>query len=150
MQGLSNVNKTNASFLNNRLVSLDVLRGFEMFWIIGADDIVHGMAKMTKTSFWENFSFQLSHPQWNGFTMYDLIFPLFIFLAGVSTPFSIGKALEEGNSKEKLLIRVFQRGIILIILGIIYNNGLTLKPLEEIRFSSVLGRIGITYIFANI
>jgi len=150
MQGLSNVNKTNASFLNNRLVSLDVLRGFDMFWIIGADDIVHGMAKMTKTSFWENFSSQLSHPQWNGFTMYDLIFPLFIFLAGVSTPFSIGKALEEGNSKEKLLIRVFQRGIILIILGIIYNNGLTLKPLEEIRFSSVLGRIGITYIFANI
>ena len=51
MQGLSNVNKTNASFLNNRLVSLDVLRGFDMFWIIGADDIVHGMAKMTKTSF---------------------------------------------------------------------------------------------------
>ena len=150
MQGLSNVNKTNASFLNNRLVSLDVLRGFDMFWIIGADDIVHGMAKMTKTSFWENFSSQLSHPQWNGFTMYDLIFPLFIFLAGVSTPFSIGKALEEGNSKEKLLIRVFQRGIILIILGIIYNNGLTLKSLEEIRFSSVLGRIGITYVFANI
>jgi predicted acyltransferase len=35
-------------------------------------------------------------------------------------------------------------------LGIVYNNGLTLKPLEEIRFSSVLGRIGITYFFANI
>jgi predicted acyltransferase len=132
------------------LVSLDVLRGFDMFWIIGADEIVHGMAKMTKTSFWENFSAQLRHPQWNGFTMYDLIFPLFIFLAGVSTPFSIGKALEEGTSKEKLLIRVFQRGIILILLGIVYNNGLTLKPLEEIRFSSVLGRIGITYVFANI
>ena len=58
MLGLSNVNKTNASFLNNRLVSLDVLRGFDMFWIIGAEDIVHGMAKLTKTSFWENFSFQ--------------------------------------------------------------------------------------------
>jgi len=150
MQGLSHVNKTNASFLNNRLVSLDVLRGFDMFWIIGADEIVHGMAKMTKTSFWENFSAQLHHPQWNGFTMYDLIFPLFIFLAGVSTPFSIGKALEEGTSKEKLLYRVFQRGFLLILLGIVYNNGLTLKPLEEIRFSSVLGRIGITYFFANI
>jgi len=150
MQGLSHVNKTNASFLNNRLVSLDVLRGFDMFWIIGADEVVHGIAKMTKTSFWENFSAQLHHPQWNGFTMYDLIFPLFIFLAGVSTPFSIGKALEEGTSKEKLLYRVFQRGFLLILLGIVYNNGLTLKPLEEIRFSSVLGRIGITYFFANI
>jgi len=150
MQGLSHVNKTNASFLNNRLVSLDVLRGFDMFWIIGADEVVHGIAKMTKISFWENFSAQLHHPQWNGFTMYDLIFPLFIFLAGVSTPFSIGKALEEGTSKEKLLYRVFQRGFLLILLGIVYNNGLTLKPLEEIRFSSVLGRIGITYFFANI
>jgi hypothetical protein len=54
MQGLSHVNKTIASFLNNRLVSLDVLRGFDMFWIIGADEVVHGIAKMTKTSFGKN------------------------------------------------------------------------------------------------
>jgi len=51
MQGLSNVNKTNAFFLNKRLVSLDVLRGFDMFWIIGTDEIVHGMAKMNEASF---------------------------------------------------------------------------------------------------
>ena len=54
MQGLSHVNKINASFLNNRLVSLDVLRGFDMFWIIGADEVAHGMAKMTKSSFGKN------------------------------------------------------------------------------------------------
>jgi predicted acyltransferase len=82
--------------------------------------------------------------------MYDLIFPLFIFLAGVSTPFSVGKALDEGVSKNMLLRRVVKRGIFLFILGVIYNNGLTLKPLAEIRFSSVLGRIGIAYMLANI
>jgi predicted acyltransferase len=82
--------------------------------------------------------------------MYDLIFPLFIFLAGVSTPFSVGKALDEGISKNVLLKRVVKRGMILFILGVVYNNGLTLKPLEEIRFSSVLGRIGIAYMLANI
>jgi predicted acyltransferase len=121
-----------------------------MFWIIGAEDIVHGLAKVTHSPFWESFSAQLRHPEWNGFTMYDLIFPLFIFLAGVSTPFSVGKALDEGISKNVLLKRVVKRGMILFILGVVYNNGLTLKPLEEIRFSSVLGRIGIAYMLANI
>jgi len=137
-------------FLSNRLYSLDALRGFDMFWIVGAEDIVHGLAKVTHSPFWENISAQLRHPDWNGFTMYDLIFPLFIFLAGVSTPFSVGKALDEGVSKNTLLKRVVKRGIILFILGVIYNNGLTLKPLAEIRFSSVLGRIGIAYMLANI
>lgn len=137
-------------FLSNRLYSLDALRGFDMFWIIGAEDIVHGLAKVTHSPFWEIFSAQLRHPAWNGFTMYDLIFPLFIFLAGVSTPFSIGKALDEGVSKNTLLIRVVKRGIILFFLGVIYNHGLSLRPLAEIRFSSVLGRIGISYMLANI
>lgn len=137
-------------FLSNRLYSLDALRGFDMFWIIGAEDIVHGLAKVTHSLFWENFSAQLIHPEWNGFTMYDLIFPLFIFLAGVSTPFSVGKALDEGVSKNVLLKRVVKRGIILFVLGVIYNNGLTFRPLAEIRFSSVLGRIGIAYMLANI
>lgn len=150
MQVPLNFPKEKVSFLNNRLVSLDVLRGFDMFWIIGAEDIVHGIAKITNVPFWLGFSAQLKHPTWHGFSIYDLIFPLFIFLAGVSTPFSIGKALEEGVPKRNLVKRVFIRGLMLIILGIVYNNGLILKPLEEIRFSSVLGRIGITYIFANL
>lgn len=137
-------------FLSNRLYSLDAIRGFDMFWIIGAEDIIHGLAKVTHSPFWENFSAQLRHSEWNGFTMYDLIFPLFIFLAGVSTPFSVGKALDEGTAKNVLFKRILKRGIILIILGVIYNNGLMLRPLPDIRFSSVLGRIGIAYMLSNI
>jgi len=135
---------------SERLYSLDALRGFDMFWIIGAEEIFHRMAEITQTPFWVFLSGQFQHPLWNGFTSYDLIFPLFLFLAGVATPYSIGKQLEKGHSRQSLLIRVVKRGLILVLLGIVYNNGLRIMPWEEIRFASVLGRIGLAYMFANI
>jgi predicted acyltransferase len=138
------------SFLSDRLYSLDALRGFDMFWIMGAEEVVHGLSEMTQAPFFETFSNQLRHPSWNGFTFYDLIFPLFIFLAGVSTPYSIGKALEKGISKQVLLRKILLRGFVLTVLGIIYNNGLGIRPLEDVRFSSVLGRIGMAYMLANV
>src|SRR5215469_15514562 len=133
-----------------RLYSLDALRGFDMFWIMGAEEIFHGMAKATGLPFWNAISDQFTHPEWNGFHFYDLIFPLFLFIAGVATPFSVGRALERGEAKRHLLIKVVKRGLILVLLGLIYNNGLQIKPLAEIRFASVLGRIGLAYMFANI
>ena len=139
-----------SSFVESRLLSLDTLRGFDMFWIIGGEELIHTLSKLYPNSFWIQFSKQLEHPYWNGFTFYDLIFPLFIFLAGVSTPFSIGKALNDGKSKKEILLKVLKRGLILFLLGLVYNNGLEIKPIDDIRFMSVLGRIGITYIFANI
>ncbi len=143
-------NPTAPSFASQRLYSLDALRGFDMFWIMGAEEIVHGMAKVTGNSFWEGFSNQLTHPDWNGFHLYDLIFPLFLFIAGVATPYSVGKELDAGATKQKILLRVIRRGLILVVLGVIYNNGLHLRPFSEIRFGSVLGRIGLAYMFANI
>jgi predicted acyltransferase len=136
--------------LSQRLYSLDALRGFDMFWIMGAEDIVQGMSKATGSSFWATLANQLTHPAWNGFHFYDLIFPLFLFIAGVATPFSVGRSLEQGESKNKVLLRVIRRGLILVLLGIFNNNGLHLQPLSEIRFGSVLGRIGLAYMFASI
>src|ERR1700760_2435176 len=133
-----------------RLYSLDALRGFDMFWIMGAEEIFHALADATKWGPFMAISNQLTHPAWNGFHLYDLIFPLFLFMAGVATPFSFGRELEKGNPKKKVLLRVIRRGLILVILGIIYNNGLHLRPISDIRFASVLGRIGIAYMFANI
>ena len=62
---------------SQRLYSLDALRGFDMFWIMGAEEIVHNLAKVTDSSFIEGFATQLTHPAWNGFHFYDLIFPMF-------------------------------------------------------------------------
>ncbi|MEP6846206.1 MAG: DUF5009 domain-containing protein [Panacibacter sp.] len=133
-----------------RLYSLDALRGFDMFWIMGAEEIVHAMAKITGAPFWQGFSTELTHPAWNGFHFYDLIFPLFLFMAGVATPYSVGRELEKGTDRKQLLFRVIKRGLILVLLGIIHNNGLKIQPIADIRFGSVLGRIGLAYMFANI
>jgi predicted acyltransferase len=133
-----------------RLYSLDALRGFDMFWIMGAEEIFHGLGKATGSPFWGAISNQFTHPAWNGFHFYDLIFPLFLFIAGVATPYSVGRELEKGKSRDQVLWRVVKRGLILVILGIIYNNGLMIKPIDQVRFASVLGRIGLAYMFANI
>jgi len=142
-------NQINPS-ISKRLYSLDALRGFDMFWIMGAEEIIQLLAKASGSTFWETAAYQLSHPRWDGFRMYDLIFPMFLFMAGVSTPYALGRQLEQGKTRKELLLKVIKRGLILVILGIIYNNGLEIKPIEEIRFGSVLGRIGLGYLFANI
>jgi len=133
-----------------RLYSLDALRGFDMFWIMGAEGIFHTLFKATGSSFWGLLSTEFEHPAWHGFHFYDLIFPLFLFIAGVATPYSVGREMEKGKTKKQVLLRVIKRGLILVALGIIANNGLQIKPFAEIRFASVLGRIGLAYIFANI
>ncbi len=133
-----------------RLYSLDALRGFDMFWIMGADEILHALRDTTKSPFWTTIGNQFEHPYWNGFHAYDMIFPLFLFMAGVSTPFSVGRDLDKGKTRTQLLLRVIKRALILVLLGFIVNNGLKIQPLDQIRFPSVLGRIGIAYMFANI
>jgi predicted acyltransferase len=135
----------------NRLYSLDALRGFDMLWIMGGAEIIHTLYSATGSSFLGIVSSQLSHPEWNGFTAYDLIFPLFLFLAGVATPYSQGRKLDEGKTKGSVLFTVVKRSLTLVLLGVVYNNGLeVIKPFSEIRFASVLGRIGLAYLFANI
>ena len=62
----------------HRLYSLDALRGFDMFWIMGAEEVVNALAKVTGAPFFEGFARQLVHPDWHGFAFYDLIFPLFL------------------------------------------------------------------------
>ena len=136
--------------VSQRLYSLDALRGFDMFWIMGAAGVFGNIAKITGSPVWGGIAAQMTHPAWDGFLMFDLIFPLFLFMAGVSTPFSIDSQRAKGKSREQLLFRVIKRGLLLVIIGVIYNNKLQLMPIENIRFPSVLGRIGLAYMFANI
>jgi len=135
---------------SKRLLSLDTLRGFDMLWIMGLGEMILKFARTKNSPFWNGVAYHFEHPYWNGFAFWDLIFPLFMFLAGVSSVYALDKALENGKSKSQLLFKVVKRGIILILLGMVYNNGLELRPLAEFRFPSVLGKIGATYIFANI
>lgn len=131
-----------------RLRSLDALRGFDMLWIVGGHSLVRTLATYTEWEWLRWFSGQLHHPGWSGFTFYDLIFPLFLFLAGVTMPFSLGKQVDLGKSKWKILQKVATRAALLVLLGAIYNGLLEFKPLSETRICSVLGYIGIAYFLA--
>ena len=136
-----------------RLRSLDVLRGFDMFWIIGGKAVVLALAAVFSVDLSEWLGHRLDHPKWDGFEPYDLIFPLFLFIAGVSTVYSIDNRLAKGGSRSSLHRHFVQRGLTLVLLGILYN-GLLSRELAsaegwgEMRYASVLGRIGLAYMFA--
>jgi len=157
-----------------RLLSLDALRGFDMFWIISGEEIFHGFAGVVKDKYhltqnhidWQistnaNLSFieriavgisnQLHHSPWNGFTFYDLIFPLFIFIAGISMPFSYNKQGTNAQAaKQQILIKLVKRTIILLLLGMVVNGALHFAGYQQTRFASVLGRIALACFFAAI
>jgi predicted acyltransferase len=134
---------------SERLLSLDALRGFDLFWIVGGHGILLALFKLTEWGWLGAIDAQLKHVDWNGFQAYDLIFPLFLFMAGVSTPYSLTRRLTEG-ARGEVIRKVIQRGLILVLLGIIYNNGLQWKGLENMRLGSVLGRIGLAGMFAQL
>ena len=104
---------------NGRLRSLDALRGFDMFWIIGGDAVVHAFAAATGWSVAQRAADQMSHVAWNGFRFYDLIFPLFIFISGVAMPYSLSRRLEEGAQRRSLVLHALRRGLILVALGVV-------------------------------
>ena len=86
---------------------------------------------------------QFKHPAWNGFTFYDFIFPLFLFISGVSLAFSLNSAQAKGVENRVLYLKAFKRMLILIGLGILYKNApVSFFEPSQIRFVSVLGRIG--------
>jgi len=134
---------------SDRLLSLDALRGFDLFWIVGGHAIVVALFKLTEWGWLGAIDAQLKHVDWNGFQAYDLIFPLFLFMAGVSTPYSLTRRLTEG-ARSEVCRKIVQRGLILVLLGVVYNNGLQWKGLENMRFGSVLGRIGLAGMFAQL
>ena len=134
---------------DDRLHSVDALRGFDMFWIIGGEGIAHAAATLTSWGWLVWLVGQLEHPEWHGFKFYDLIFPMFLFLAGVSMPLSFAKRLARGETKAQITRHVIVRGLVLVLLGMIYN-GLLDFDWPNTRLPSVLGRIGLAYLFAGL
>src|SRR5437773_425905 len=100
---------------SERLFSIDALRGFDMFWIIGGDALFRSLARATKGSVSDKvqqpldyLAEQLEHVEWAGFHFYDLIFPLFLFLVGVVLPFSLGKLYEHEVPNHKIYSRILR------------------------------------------
>src|ERR1700759_1743255 len=99
-----------------RLTSLDALRGFDMFWILGADSLVGALHEMSRNPVTNFLDTQLSHVEWEGFHFYDMIFPLFVFIMGISTVFSLTKIIER-EGRAAAVKRVLVRGVLLFIIA---------------------------------
>src|SRR6266567_1867835 len=123
-----------------RLMSIDALRGCDMFWIVGGEEIIHALHKISHTGFVNALAGQMDHKKWEGVAFYDLIFPLFVFIVGVSLVFSLSKIIERAG-RAAACRRVITRGILLVLIGIWYYGGFA-GGLERIRLLGVLQRIG--------
>lgn len=137
---------------SERLMSIDALRGFDMFWIIGADEVVAALRKLPSfesSSGLQAVVHQLEHVPWEGLVFYDLIFPLFVFLMGVSIPLAFTRRVARGESRGQLYWQLFRRSAILYLLGIFYYGGLS-NSFDQIRFVGVLQRIAFCYFFGGL
>lgn len=134
---------------SERLHSLDMLRGFDMFWITGGAYLFAELATSTNGIFFKAISHQLEHREWSGFAPWDLIFPLFMFIAGVAIPYALLAKREQGVPKSVLYKKVTRRLVLLVVLGFVYNGILRLD-FENMRYASVLGQIGFAYFFTSL
>jgi Uncharacterized conserved protein len=133
---------------STRLMSLDALRGFDMFFIMGLAGIIVAFCNLFPDAgamIW--LKGQMSHVQWDGLSHHDTIFPLFLFVAGISFPFSLEKQRAGGKTNQEIYYKILKRGVMLVLLGFVYN-GIFRLNFENMRYASVLARIGLAWMFA--
>lgn len=131
-----------------RLMSLDALRGFDMFWIVGADALVEALRKVSESRVVQGLARQLEHVGWAGFHFEDLIFPMFVFIVGVSLVFSLNRTIEQ-EGRTGAAARIVRRAVLMYLLGVFYYGGFG-TPFHEIRLLGVLQRIALAYLFAGL
>jgi predicted acyltransferase len=134
-----------------RLVSLDVLRGFDMFWIIGGSAVIQNIADLFGPRYGEVVKRQLTHAPWEGFRGYDLIMPLFLFMVGCSMVFSLNRRKRQTEGLAAIYRHIFTRSIILFLLGWLLQGNLHLLQWERvIFFNNTLQAIAAGYLLSAI
>lgn len=118
-----------------------------MFFIMGFSSLVVAICKLFPDGGSCFLAQQMGHTSWDGLTHHDIIFPLFLFISGMTFPFSLAKSREKGLSRRQIFLKTLSRGLILIGLGIVYN-GFFQFQFDTMRFYSVLGRIGLAWMLA--
>lgn len=129
---------------NQRLMSLDALRGFDMLFIMGFSGLIAKLCAILPEMITDEIARQMGHVAWDGLAHHDTIFPLFLFLAGVSFPFSLAVQRNKGATTGDIHKKILRRMLMLILFGLIYN-GLFQFNFAELRCASVLARIGIAW-----
>lgn len=142
----------NPSSLNGeRVLSVDALRGFDMFWIMGGDMMFQGLDKVYHNKVTAFLALQTDHVEWLGFHFYDIIMPLFLFLVGISLVFSTRKRLARGDSDQSIWKHTVKRVLILWVLGMAVQGNLLTYDINQISlYSNTLQAIASGYLVATI
>jgi predicted acyltransferase len=129
-----------------RLSSLDAFRGWTMFWIVGGSALVAGLQALNANRVINGLVYELNHSDWQGLRFYDLIWPSFMLMTGMSLPFSYAKrSLTETHLQ--ILMRVLRRFLVLFLLGSLRESIHFNRP-YLIELSSALQPIAVAYLAA--
>jgi predicted acyltransferase len=133
-----------------RLGSLDVLRGFDLFCLVFFQPVFMHFAEAANISWLNSIAFQFEHVEWEGFVFWDIIMPLFMFMAGASMPFAFSKYLDQGNRSD-LYKRILKRVALLFLFGMMcQGNLLALNPDKIYFYSNTLQAIAVGYLISAI
>jgi predicted acyltransferase len=136
---------------DGRLLSLDALRGFDMLWIIGGQEIIKGLAQVFPSELSDIAVGQLEHVRWQGLHVYDVIWPLFMFMVGVSLSFSLPRRRLNGATHKVLYLHAMKRALILFVLGMMAQGNLLQFDLSTLHpCYSVLHGIAAGYLVATL
>ena len=131
-----------------RLESLDALRGFDLFCLVVLEGIMHPLSQAVNTPWLNKFMWNFSHVEWEGFSTWDLVMPLFMFMAGVSMPFAFAR-YKELPEKAAAYKRILKRVVLLWIFGMMcQGNLLGLNPDKIYLYSNTLQAIAAGYLIA--
>ncbi len=120
-----------------RLLSLDVMRGLTVALMILVNNAGDGAVSYA----------QLRHSIWNGCTVTDTVFPMFLFVAGASIELSFRGRLDRGASRSEIFLQVLRRSLSIAVLGLLLNLFAS-GHFAELRYYGVLQRIAICYFVA--
>ncbi len=152
LKSLETYNVRNNKILSReRVTSVDALRGFDMFWIIGGDIGFQSLDKVFHNRISGFIKVQFDHVEWLGFHFEDIIMPLFLFLVGVSMVYSFRKRLSNAPSDKQIWIHTIKRIVILWILGMIVQGNLLRYDINHVQFyTNTLQSIAAGYLIATI
>ena len=136
------------SSISQRLESLDVLRGFDLLLLVGLESVMHHLSEAINTPSFHSFMWCFSHVSWEGFSTWDLVMPLFMFMSGITIPFALSRYKQEAN---KVLVykRILKRVVLLWIFGMMcQGNLLALNPERIYFYSNTLQTIAVGYLIS--
>lgn len=133
-----------------RLESLDVLRGFDLFMLVGLETAIHQLASAVDTPSFHSFIWCFTHVDWEGFSPWDLVMPLFMFMSGITIPFALSR-YKHTNNQTSVYRRILKRVILLWIFGMMcQGNLLGLDPNRIYFYSNTLQAIAMGYLIASL